>query len=112
MIHCFWHAPLFLTDQWDTARHEPSQYLAYLILVISLSFVLSWLYNGSRGSLLMVILGHNGVNWALFTAGTRTGLTVVSNWPAALGLAGLAMIAIIATGGRLGYTGATAPTKR
>lgn len=112
VIHCFWHAPLFLTDQWDTARHEPSQYLAYLILVISLSFVLSWLYNGSRGSLLMVILGHNGVNWALFTAGTRTGLTVVSNWPAALGLAGLAMIAIIATGGRLGYTGATAPTKR
>ena len=107
VIHCFWHAPLFLTDEWDTARQEPSQYLAYLILVVSLSFVLSWLYNGSRGSVLMVILGHNGVNWALFTVGALTGLVADSNWPAALGLAGFAIIAIIATRGRLGYTGAT-----
>lgn len=107
VIHCLWHAPLFLTDEWDTARQEPSQYLAYLILVVSLSFVLSWLYNGSRGSVLMVILGHNGVNWALFTVGALTGLVAASNWPAALGLAGFAIIAIIATRGRLGYTGAT-----
>ncbi|MEV8135583.1 CPBP family intramembrane glutamic endopeptidase [Microbacterium aurantiacum] len=107
VIHCFWHAPLFLTDEWDTARQEPSQYLAYLILVVSLSFVLSWLYNGSRGSVLMVILGHNGVNWALFTVGALTGLVAASNWPAALGLAGFAIVAIIATRGRLGYTGAT-----
>lgn len=107
VIHCFWHAPLFLTDEWDTARQEPSQYLAYLILVVSLSFVLSWLYNGSRGSVLMVILGHNGVNWALFTVGALTGLVAASNWPAALGLAGLAIIATIATRGRLGYTGTT-----
>lgn len=106
VIHCFWHAPLFLTDEWDTARQEPSQYLAYLILVVSLSFVLSWLYDGSRGSVLMVILGHNGVNWALFAVGTLTGYSAASNWPAALGLAGLAIIAVITTRGRLGHTGA------
>lgn len=111
VIHCFWHAPLFLTDEWDTARQEPSQYLAYLMLVISLSVVLSWLFNGSRGSVTVVILGHNGVNWALFTVGALTGYSPVSNWPAALGLAGLAIIAIIATRGRLGYTGATAPRR-
>ncbi|WP_431230900.1 CPBP family intramembrane glutamic endopeptidase [Paenarthrobacter nicotinovorans] len=63
VLHCGWHAPLFLTDEWDTARQDPSQYLAYLLLVVSLSFVLSWIANGTRGSVLLVILGHNSVNW-------------------------------------------------
>jgi membrane protease YdiL (CAAX protease family) len=111
VIHCFWHAPLFLADEWDTPRQEPSQCLAYLILVVSLSIVLSWLFNGSRGSVPLVILGHNGVNWALITEGTLTGSVAASNWPAALGLAGLATIAIIATRGRLGHTGADEPRR-
>lgn len=103
VIHCFWHAPLFLTSEWDTARHEPSQFLAYLLLVVSLSVILSWLFNGSHGSVLLAILGHNGVNWALFAAGTVTGRTVENNWPAALGLAVLAIVAIAVTKGRLGH---------
>lgn len=103
VIHCFWHAPLFLTDEWDTAREDPSQYLAYLILIVSMSFVMSWLANGSRDSLVVVILGHNGINWALHGTEMLTGNAVISNWPAAIGLATLAIITIIATRGRLGH---------
>lgn len=106
VIHCCWHAPLFLTEEWDTARQDPSQYLAYLILVVSMSFVMSWLANGSRGSTLLVILGHNGANWAMFGAGALTGAEVTSNWPAAIGLAGIAIIAAVASRGRLGYRAA------
>ncbi|MGJ3509833.1 CPBP family intramembrane glutamic endopeptidase [Enemella sp. A6] len=102
VIHCCWHAPLFLTDEWDTARQDPSQYAAYFLLVVSLSFVLSWLANGSRGSVLLVILGHNSLNWALYGTETLTGREVVSNWPAAIGLAVLAVIAVVVTRGRLG----------
>ena len=103
LLHCFWHAPLFLTSEWDTARQEPSQYVAYLLLVLSLSVVLSWLFNGSRGSVMLAILGHNGLNWALFAAGAVTGRVVENTWPAALGLAALALVAIAATKGRLGH---------
>nr|WP_272902358.1 CPBP family intramembrane glutamic endopeptidase [Brevibacterium daeguense] len=103
LIHCFWHAPLFLTAEWDTARHEPSQFLAYLVLIVSMSIVMSWLFNGSGGSVLLAILGHNSVNWALFATAALTGRTVESNWPAALGLAVLAIVTIAATKGRLGY---------
>ena len=105
VIHCLWHAPLFLTGQWDTVRAGPSQLLAYLVLVVSMSVVMSWLANGSGGSLVPVILGHNGINWALFAVGHLSGQPVRSNWPAALGLAGLALIAVIATRGRLGLEG-------
>lgn len=106
VIHCFWHAPLFLTSEWDTARSEPSQFLAYLVLVVCISIVILWLYNGSRGSVLLVILGHNGINWALFAAETFTGQPVDNNWPAALGLASLAIVTIAATRGRLGHRSA------
>lgn len=82
VIHCFRHAPLFLTTEWDTARQEPSQFLAYLVPVVSMSFVTSWLFNGSRGSVLLVILGHNGINWTLFAVGTFSGEAVANNWPA------------------------------
>lgn len=103
VLHCAWHAPLFLTSEWDTARQDPGQYLAYLLLVVSLSVVLSWLHNGSGGSVLLAILGHNSLNWALFTAGTLLGEEVSSNWPAALGLGVLAIVAVLVTRGRLGY---------
>lgn len=102
VIHCVWHAPLFLTEEWDTPRQDPGQLLAYLIWVVSMSFVMSWLANGSRGSVMLAILGHNGINWALLAVATLTGQPVTSNWPGALGLAGLAIIAIFATRGRLG----------
>lgn len=103
LIHCLWHAPLFLTDEWDTARQDPSQYVAYLVLIVSMSFVMSWLANGSKGSILLVILGHNGVNWALFAADTLAGEEYASNWPAALGLAALAILAIVVSRGRLAH---------
>lgn len=43
VIHCLWHAPPFLTAEWDTTRQDLSQYLAYLILVVSKSSVLPFL---------------------------------------------------------------------
>jgi membrane protease YdiL (CAAX protease family) len=99
VIHCFWHAPLWLTDEWATARQDPSQYLAYLVLVVSMSFVMSWLANGTRGSMLLVILAHTGFNWSI----TLTGGDTVRLWPAANGLMALALVTISVTHGRLGH---------
>lgn len=102
LIHCFWHAPLFATAEWDTARAGAGDYLAYLLLILALSVVMSWVFNGSRGSLLLAILAHNGLNWAILSAGGLTE-TAATTWPAALGMSMLALIAIAATRGRLAY---------
>src|SRR5699024_8415090 len=59
IVHACWHAPLFLTREWDTARGSADQYAAYLLLIVSLSVVLSWLVNSSRGSVLLAVLAHN-----------------------------------------------------
>lgn len=103
IIHCFWHAPLFFTEEWDTARQDPSQLVAYLVLVVSLSFVMSWVANRAHSSVLLPIFAHNSVNWALFTVATLSGSAVLTNWPAAIGITILALVALLFTRGRLGY---------
>ncbi len=101
IVHCLWHAPLFFTREWDTARGDVSQLWAYLVLIVSMSVVMSWLVNRARGSVLLAILGHNSVNWSLFVVATLSGAAVANSWPAALGMMTLAVVAIVATRGRL-----------
>lgn len=64
---------------------------------------MSWVANRARGSILLPIFAHNGVNWALFTVATLSGSAVVTNWPAAIGMTVLALVAVVFTRGRLGY---------
>lgn len=104
IVHCFWHAPLFLTEEWDTARQNISQLLAYLVLIVSLSFVMSWVANRARGNIMLSIFAHNGVNWALFATVTlASGAAISTNWPAATGISILALAIVVFTRGRLGY---------
>ena len=103
VVHCLWHIPLFFTSEWDTARSGVSQLWAYLVLVVSMSVVMSWLVNKARGSVFLAILAHNSVNWSLFVVATLSGVAVANNWPAALGLTVLAIVAIVATRGRLAF---------
>ncbi len=106
-LHCFWHAPLFFTDEWDTISSDVWQLVAYLVLVLSMSVVMSWLANRSRFSLWLAVLAHNGINWSfVFVVPTLTGVDVVSTWPAAVGLSILAVLVIIGTRGRLGVKSA------
>lgn len=111
VLHCLWHLPLFFTDQWDTARDDPLELVGYLLLVISMSVVMAWLVNGSGGSVLLAILGHNAINWSLAVLGAVAALPVISNWLAAVPLAVLALVGIGVTRGRLG-TGRPGPDHR
>ncbi len=103
VVHCFWHAPLFLTDEWDTARGDIGQLVAYLILIVSLSVLLSWLTNAAKGSTFAAIIGHNVINWSLFIVATLTATTVTDNWPIAIALGAIATLIIIGTKTQLGY---------
>jgi membrane protease YdiL (CAAX protease family) len=59
VIASLWHIPLFFIN--GTAQsHIP--YLLFAVRTISLSFISTWLYNGSKRSLLFVLLFHASLN--------------------------------------------------
>ena len=51
-----WHLPVLL-------GRDPVSVVAFLLLSIGLSFVFTWLYNGSGGSLIPGLLFHATQNW-------------------------------------------------
>jgi uncharacterized protein len=54
-----WHLPLWLTG--DPVK-TPIFYVPFYFSVIALSVILTWVYNSTRGSLLMVVLLHATYN--------------------------------------------------
>jgi uncharacterized protein len=62
VIWAFYHLPLFFTGQ---AFRSPSILVPFVISTIALSVILTWVYNGTGGSLLLVVLLHATANLPL-----------------------------------------------
>ena len=58
-LHGLWHLPLWLRGEPD---HPLSVYPAFLIQALALSVIYTWLYNSTKGSLLLVVLFHTATN--------------------------------------------------
>jgi membrane protease YdiL (CAAX protease family) len=62
VIWAFYHLPLFFTGQ---AFRSPSILVPFVISGIALSIILTWVYNSSGGSLLLIVLLHATANLPL-----------------------------------------------
>jgi membrane protease YdiL (CAAX protease family) len=58
-LHGLWHLPLWLRGDAD---HQLSVYPAFLIQALALAVIYTWLYNNTKGSLLLVVLFHTATN--------------------------------------------------
>jgi membrane protease YdiL (CAAX protease family) len=59
LVSAFWHLPLFLIP--GTAQsHLP--FALFLVRIVGLSMISTWIYNGTRRSLLFVLLFHASLN--------------------------------------------------
>jgi membrane protease YdiL (CAAX protease family) len=57
-----WHLPLYLIG---ADIRPPSLFAPWVVITVATSIILTWLYNGTRGSLLIVVLAHATANLAL-----------------------------------------------
>jgi len=57
VIWASWHLPLLVSD--PTGQRPPLQ---FFVVVVAQSVVFTWVYNGTRGSVLLVILMHGAYN--------------------------------------------------
>ncbi|MFP9193125.1 CPBP family intramembrane glutamic endopeptidase [Natrialbaceae archaeon A-CW1-1] len=82
VVWVVWHVPLFIVPGvWHTALPV----LPFIVQGIALAVVFTWLYNSTRGSLLLVVLLHGSVNAWLSTVWIlREDIDPVTLWVMAL----------------------------
>lgn len=107
-----WHLPDFLTASKGGGEGIGlvtfvTNFLIFTVAVVSLSMIMTWLYNHTQGSLFMAILAHASVDapevagWtALFPAVSMIGL----HWAILVAFGIPAVLILILTRGRLGYS--------
>jgi uncharacterized protein len=96
-----WHLPTFLIpgmgEDASTLRSGVVLFGLFVVSTVALSLLFTWVYNSTRGSLLVTILLHTAINFPALTNTVLHGVVQVVMW------GGLALMLVIATRGRLGY---------
>ena len=105
-----WHMPIWFSGQWTVPTIANMAF--FIFWVTAVTFIYTWIFNNTKGSVLMAILTHasldafpNAILWPLFPAATK--LTEYRFLCGYLGLSigyGVtALLLVICTRGRLGY---------
>ena len=77
---------------------------AFALALISFSVIMTWVFNHTRGSLLVAILLHTAINWSQFFLTSELFPAAGTNEEGPLVTFGLtALVLVVATRGRLGY---------
>jgi uncharacterized protein len=105
-----WHLADFVTpSQGGGTGSSLSTFLTnfsiFLLVVVALSIILTWIFNHTRGSILMAILAHASVDnpqAALVPTVFAVGVTTV-NLAGLIGFVVPAILILVLTRGRLGY---------
>jgi len=108
-----WHLPLFLTA-WGGGASGPG-ICEFILGIVSTAIIITWVFNHTRGSLLMTILLHATVD-TFGSAAAATGLFSLSwmqqieNLALLIGFGVVALLLIVVTRGRLGYRQEPSPS--
>jgi hypothetical protein len=93
VIWCCWHIPLFFQPG---SSQQGIPFPIYLMLVVTLAIYFTWLYNNTRGSLVITVLAHFSFNMSGgFIAGTLGLLPPMVLYMAAGSLLVLTVIGVI-----------------
>jgi hypothetical protein len=100
-----WHAPEYLTPDFAAANGGLTLrgVSIFLLSLICLSIIITWVFNHTRASLLIAILLHTFLNWS---QGVTSDLFPAAAFNEAGPVAAFsltALVLVVATRGRLGY---------
>lgn len=110
LMHALWHLPVFFTPM--LGPFTPTRYLTFLLIALAGSFLYTWVFNGTRGSVFIVVLMHAASNAAsMYLGEIITDVEAPTAWARALGPDWLnvlafglaALLLIILTKGKLLY---------
>jgi membrane protease YdiL (CAAX protease family) len=99
-----WHLPEFLVASW-AATSGGSDLLAivkFVMFAVAVAIVFTWVFNNTKGSVLMAILVHASVDAPFLPLSVALSPSEAMN-SMLLGFGALALLLVALTGGRLGY---------
>jgi uncharacterized protein len=105
-LWALWHLPLFFVPAWET---PPTilNFILYLTAVTVMTIVFTWVFNNTKGSLLIAILLHAAVDTSYATLIVLFPTPLVTDYgtmvPMVIGFGAVALVVIAVTRGRLGY---------
>jgi membrane protease YdiL (CAAX protease family) len=96
-----WHLPQYLVPEWASQNGglNPTPVATFLLMVVAIAPVMTWLFNRTRGSLFLVMLAHSSINASLAVFVVAASALNVG----LLALGSLSVVLIVVTRGRLGY---------
>jgi membrane protease YdiL (CAAX protease family) len=104
LVWALWHLPEFMVPTW-AATSGGSGLIAivkFCIFAIAATIILTWVFNNTKGSVLMAILVHASIDAPFLPFSVLLGPAEVMN-SLLLGFGALALVIVALTRGRLGY---------
>jgi len=117
LLWAFWHAPLWFSGQW--APLTLANVATYVVWITAATFIFTWVFNNTQGSVLMAILLHGVMDVFpnafilphLPSAGEMTASGALAMyWGLAIGFGVFAGLLLVFTRGRLGLKGSLLPS--
>src|SRR5262245_12624929 len=105
-VFTVWHFLVFWVPAWDFPPTILNMVM-FVIAAIAFTIVMTWIFNNTKGSLLIAVLVHSSFDMVLATLNRLFPVPIVndygSNVPVLSGLGVLALVLVFWTRGRLGY---------
>src|SRR5215212_8949135 len=102
-LWALWHLPLFFTP-WNVLT--TFNLVVFVLATTCLAIMYTWVFNNTKGSVLMAILIHATFNWSTVPLGTLFPSPILEDYgllPILGGFGALAIVLVALTRGRLGY---------
>ena len=105
-LWALWHLPMFWVPAWN---FPPTllNIVLFVIAAIPLTIVMTWVFNNTKGSLLIAILVHWAFDMSFAILNLLFTAPIVTDYgspvPVLIGLGAVALLVIALTRGRLGY---------
>jgi membrane protease YdiL (CAAX protease family) len=103
LLWAFWHLPYFWMPEWGTPKGTVLDIVWFVLADIALTFVYTWVFNNTKGSLLIVILVHASNDAFFINQLFRAPIVTDSLLPFVVGFGAAAVLLIVLTRGRLDY---------
>ena len=98
-----WHLPYFWMPEWGTPKESGLDIVWYALAAIALTIVYTWVFNKTKGSLVIVLLVHASNDAFFINQLFRAPIVTDSLLPFVVGFGAAALLLVFFTRGRLGY---------